>query len=104
MDKSPYSSLDPELQEIRVLEITPGNHDDDLVITLRIKSLNRKRPKFNALSYVWGKGKCSRKVMLNGRPIIIGQNLDGALRQLRRSMSGHLIWIDALCINQEDVS
>lgn len=42
--------------------------------------------------------------MLNGRPVIIGRNLDGALRQLRRSMSGHLLWIDALCINQEDVS
>lgn len=57
MDKSPFSPLDSELQEIRVLEIAPGNHDDDLVITLRMKRLNRKRPKFNALSYVWGKEK-----------------------------------------------
>lgn len=103
MDASPYTPLDPELQEIRLLEIAPGNRDDDLIISLRIKRLHRKRPKFNALSYAWGRDKCARKVSLNGHLVTIGQNLDGALRQLRKSMGGHLFWIDALCINQEDV-
>lgn len=36
-------------------------------------------------------------------PVPIGQNWMGALRQLRQSMSGHLLWVDALCINQNDL-
>ncbi|KAJ4376603.1 hypothetical protein N0V86_006717 [Didymella sp. IMI 355093] len=103
MDGTPYVPLDPDLQEIRLLQIAPGNYDDDLVISLRVKRLIKRRPKFNALSYVWGKEKCPRKVVLDGHSVTVGQNLDGALRQLRRSMGGHLLWIDALCINQDDV-
>ncbi|KAF3039389.1 hypothetical protein E8E12_007877 [Didymella heteroderae] len=65
MNQSLYNPLNPELQEIRLLEIAPGNYDDDLVINLRIKRLNKKRPKFNALSYAWGKGRNSSKATIN---------------------------------------
>ena len=42
-------------------------------------------------------------MLLNGGSLAIGLNPDGALRQLRRSYSGRLLWVDALCINKEDV-
>jgi hypothetical protein len=32
------------------------------------------------------------------------RNLDSALRHLRQSKKSRLIWIDALCINQSDIS
>jgi hypothetical protein len=103
MDESPYALLDTKLQEIRLFEIAPGNQKDDLVISVRIKRLPRKRPKFIALPYAWGRGICLRKAVVHSQSMTIGQNFDDALRQLRKSMSDHMFWIDALCINQQDI-
>ena len=103
MNHSHYTRLDPKTQEIRLLDIAPGNHDDDSVISLRKKKLTDRRPKFNALSYAWGKEKFPRTVLLNGRSLAVGLSPEGALHRLRRSYSGRLLWVDALCINKEDV-
>jgi hypothetical protein len=32
----------------------------------------------------------------------VTRNLDAALRQLRHSLEARIMWIDAVCINQED--
>jgi hypothetical protein len=60
---------------------------------------------FAALSYVWGAGR-SRKIILNEQPAYIGANLEAALRSLRstqRFNANFRLWVDALCINQNDV-
>lgn len=107
----PYLPIDQAHQEIRLLEIRPGAFDDDLVMTVRVKRLGRKHPTYGALSYVWGKETCPRPALLNGRPISIGRNLDCALRHVRDIVTNPaisrgltiLLWIDALCINRDDV-
>lgn len=108
---SPYIPIDKAHQEIRLLELVPGTFDEDLVINVRVKRLARKRPLYNALSYAWGKEPCTRPALVNGRHVPIGRNLDCALRHLRTIMAdrvriggySNLLWIDALCINQDDV-
>ena len=70
---------------------------------MRKRRLDEEDLQFDALSYAWGKEKCPRKVLLDGHHVSIGLNLERALCELRRSYSGRLLWIDALCINQEDV-
>ena len=58
-----------------------------------------------ALSYAWGDTSDTRKIIVNGHEVAVGTNLESALRMLRHKQpikSGYKIWIDALCINQQD--
>jgi len=59
-----------------------------------------------ALSYTWGNPDCTRTIIVNGQEVIVRSNLEAALRVLREKepiRMGFAIWIDALCINQDDM-
>ena len=58
---------------------------------------------YEALSYVWGNDVASDFVLCGKARITIGKNLSVALRRLRRVDRTRTLWIDAICINQEDV-
>lgn len=63
---------------------------------------------YAALSYVWGESHsyARKPILVNGREIFVGKNLEVALRVLCASpefVDGYKLWIDALCINQEDL-
>ena len=58
-----------------------------------------------ALSYTWGDTGDTRNMVVNGHQVAVGTNLESALRVLRHKQpikSGYKIWVDALCINQQD--
>ncbi|KLU92613.1 hypothetical protein MAPG_11558 [Magnaporthiopsis poae ATCC 64411] len=71
-------------------------------------------PSFEALSYVWGSQDDPQEVTvvphhattgsaLNpGGVLLVGRSLSLALRHLRREEEARTLWIDALCINQDD--
>ncbi|KAK8061147.1 hypothetical protein PG997_015368 [Apiospora hydei] len=76
-------------------------------------------PRYEALSYLWGSPENPRTVqvaqlapgclvdridysMLSWTTVEVGQNLEAALRHLRLHDESRTLWIDALCINQED--
>ena len=60
-------------------------------------------PKFTALSYVWGP-YCEPRdtVMCNGISIEITANCKKALSALRKLPGPVTVWVDAICINQQD--
>jgi hypothetical protein len=55
------------------------------------------------LSYFWGSQDEKFDIILEGFPFQVGRNLFEALRCLRRETETLVIWVDALCINQQDV-
>lgn len=59
-------------------------------------------PLYTALSYVWGTDKPSTAVLINGKLVLVRKNLAAALRHLRQIDCSLNIWIDAICINQDD--
>lgn len=63
----------------RLLELLPGRADTPLRCTLRVASLN-KRPKFEALSYVWGDPTGRRTITVNGDDFEVTTNLEEGLR------------------------
>ncbi|KAF1982107.1 HET-domain-containing protein [Aulographum hederae CBS 113979] len=59
---------------------------------------------FVALSYSWGNPKIKKEIIVNDKPLMVTENLDAALRQLRkhrRIQQGFKLWIDAICIQQD---
>jgi hypothetical protein len=60
---------------------------------------------FAALSYRWGEGQEIREILVNNTGKTVTRNLEEALRNLATTgefQRGYKIWIDALCINQND--
>ncbi|KAH6955752.1 heterokaryon incompatibility protein-domain-containing protein [Ilyonectria sp. MPI-CAGE-AT-0026] len=57
--------------------------------------------RFTALSYTWGDGAIKSDIELNGKLFTITSTLETALLGLRATSSLDL-WIDQICINQED--
>jgi hypothetical protein len=59
-------------------------------------------PYYDALSYVWGDASEICYIILDGTIIPVTANLHGALLQARHTTT--TLWVDALCINQADLS
>ncbi|MCJ1477094.1 hypothetical protein MMC13_005765 [Lambiella insularis] len=70
-------------------------------------NLNPSGPKYNALSYNWGSPNKTGHIILNGHLFSVTKNLEIALRQFRQIAANTVPhtkwWIDAICINQDDV-
>ena len=58
--------------------------------------------KYDALSYCWGTSPATVFIALNGLDHAITPNLHSALRRLRSTTSPRYLWVDALCIDQEN--
>ncbi|KAI0414228.1 heterokaryon incompatibility protein-domain-containing protein [Xylaria grammica] len=105
-----YSSGQLNHNEIRLLVVLP-HLDNEAEIHCRIfryslESMNvyglQAHP-FMALSYVWGDAETKKTIFIYGRPKTITQNLYDALLQLRNPRLPLLLWVDSVCINQDDL-
>ncbi|KAL0939738.1 heterokaryon incompatibility protein [Colletotrichum truncatum] len=85
--------------EIRLLRLLPGDWLDDLEAQLHLADQTWR---YIALSYAWGSTKRSNQIIVNGEVKHITFNLDRALRAIRQKTKPVVIWIDSICINQND--
>lgn len=104
-DAYEYEPLATE-RSIRVAEIYPSFcYRAEVKCRLREISLDQDDADcipFEALSYVWGSSSGRTPIWCDGKLLFVTHNCDLALRRLRRRSSRRIVWIDALCINQED--
>ncbi|KAL6912771.1 hypothetical protein FSST1_010531 [Fusarium sambucinum] len=104
---SHYShSLDLGRQEIRLLHVEPGSFDDPIHARFNIASLgDAETVDFRALSYCWGDLSERDGIFLDQdkTPFSIGKSAAQAIRRLRLTNETLVIWIDAVCINQDDL-
>jgi hypothetical protein len=98
-----YSTL-PESGVIRLLKILSGDWDEDIACEIFETSLGTIAP-YKALSYAWRSdlNEPDATILCNGVDVEITANLFHALRQLRNVRVPVVIWVDFLCINQQDV-
>lgn len=63
---------------------------------------------YNALSYVWGSEPFFDAISCNGKPLNVTLSLSETLRQLflydKRDPQRRPIWIDAICLNQQNLT
>ena len=113
-------------RDMRVLELHPGKYEADVNCTLHACSVEFEYPHdpetnyrpytlhavscttgtpvwYTALSYVWGNPALVRPMTCNRKPFATTENLDLALRRIRRLDLAVLLWVDQICINQDDL-
>jgi hypothetical protein len=63
-------------------------------------------PEYLALSYCWGSPNRSKTIDCNGTSVKISSSLGSGLGRLEQlpALSGKLIWIDQICVNQDDLA
>lgn len=98
-----YATLTTSPSAIRIITLLPGLWSDPIACSLRETHLPVKEP-YKALSYAWNNGYqvADVRVQVNGQPVSIGHNLYTALRRIRDIERPVDIWVDSLCINQDD--
>lgn len=96
-----YDKLLDSKSQFRLLCIEYWSVSAPIVATLctqyRTGSLS-----YDAISYTWGDSTLRNTIFLNGKPVRVRANCWYALWQARYHGATH-IWIDALCINQDDI-
>jgi hypothetical protein len=103
MSQYQYRSLAFDKREIRLFTLIP-NKSDEITGSISTVSLNSKKLKYDALSYVWGDDLPKTRIFLtDGTTIQVGPNLLKALQDFNQTGLPQPLWIDAICINQHDV-
>lgn len=112
MEAYRYPPLDEGAEEIRLVCLHRGKANDETNITLHHSHFPRDEsfvPDFEALSYVWGSTDNSETIKIvdlegDEYAISITRNLADALPHLRSERRDRMLWIDAICINQNDLA
>ncbi|KAF9875134.1 hypothetical protein CkaCkLH20_07400 [Colletotrichum karsti] len=100
-----YTALSDEKLEFRLLHLLPAqNPTEPLACRLEIDS-GHNRPSFETLSYTWG-GEAPREPLIVDETHVLNitPNLAAFLRQRRESDTEVVLWVDAVCINQNDIA
>ena len=94
-----------EKDQFRLLKCL-GFKDSMLACSLNVVEFPTRvetRPRYDALSYVWGDQIQSQKFLnCNGHQIQVTKNLHAALYAIWSTNRNIRLWADALCINQAD--
>ncbi|KAF4449244.1 HET-domain-containing [Fusarium albosuccineum] len=103
MPEFSFQDLDLDKDSIRLLQIEQGSRFDRISCSLFEAFLDPDQcPTYKALSYTWGGGENSRRILVNNHEFEITANLYSALWHIRRSDEDVLLWVDAICINQKN--
>ncbi|KAK0648021.1 heterokaryon incompatibility protein-domain-containing protein [Cercophora newfieldiana] len=92
---------------VRILQLAPSaSFEDPILCTLIAYRLSDPRLNFEPVSYTWG--DASDRVLIhvggNGACLSVTRNCFNTLKSLRQPDLPRLLWIDAICINQDDVA
>lgn len=88
---------------IRLIHLNVGARNDALSIQIQENVCLETAPVYEALSYTWGDSKKERSISCGSESIAITANLATALVRLRNTDKPRTLWIDQICINQDDV-
>lgn len=84
-----------------MIRLQPGAFGSPLICSLNTVELHNVLS-YEALSYVWGSNERSKTAHVNGEYINITENLYIALNYLRNESKPATLWVDAICICQDE--
>lgn len=101
-----YHSLSKEYREFRLLELLPLPKSPDLPLQCRIKHVSMNDHaglEYEAISYYWGDPAPCRAIKMDGLPLLLPINSEKALRRMALPDRIRLVFLDAACVNQQDL-
>src|SRR2546423_5198701 len=116
MAASVYSPLDEEAQELRLVALHPRSvSDGGIKCSLHRISIGdvdsrhgNTAPSYEAVSYTWGDLSQKYTIQVNSHDFTVNRNLWMMLHDLQvgadERKEGRQLWIDAICINQNDIA
>ncbi len=102
METHEYKPLDLTKDAIRLVRLLQGSTMAPIQCELIDTFLHERGIPYEALSYTWDDPTPAKDIFLDGCTTRIGDNLFIALKCLRSPEEDRILWIDAICINQED--
>ncbi|KAK5170630.1 uncharacterized protein LTR77_005219 [Saxophila tyrrhenica] len=101
--KATYKPLDSGKKEFRILILQAGQHPDIVRANLRIDSVAAEQtPQYETIPYCWGSSDRREQIEVDGHMIQAPASSVDALRRVRLPDRERAVWIDSLCINQQD--
>lgn len=101
-DQYHYTSL-PGQGWFRLLIIGPAEASQVISCRLEHHEID-SCPSYEAISYTWGDEKSTKSMLVNCKLFHLRPNLFSALKAMRNVKSPRTIWVDAISINQDDIS
>ncbi|KAH8896343.1 HET-domain-containing protein, partial [Thozetella sp. PMI_491] len=104
LSHSIYDALESEFKQIRLVRLDPQS---TAVAEIRCRLLTvslENPPAYQALSYVWGDSRNRQIIYIDGICLPVTLNLAAALQRLRHPHEEVVLWIDAICIDQSNLS
>ncbi|CZT41638.1 related to heterokaryon incompatibility protein [Rhynchosporium secalis] len=104
-----YTPLDEKRREIRLLVHLPGALDDPIQVLIQVPPFtDNDTPNYEALSYAWGSTEYLQNIRVGNTvsditTLEITRGLAQALPYLRHRNEPRTLWIDAICVNQQDL-
>ena len=114
-----YRPLAVDRREIRLLDVLPTHRVSRVPRSFEALSIRRAPlscrirhasfnddppPQYETVSYVWGNPDPCKHILVNGEKLRIPSNTNLALRRLASPDQYRTLWIDAVCINQSDLT
>lgn len=102
-----YTLVPISLDSVRLLSLMP-NRDEAAPLECQLheyplQGSGKETHLYEALSYVWGSfDDPPQCIFINGHYLPITANLHSALLHTRNHTFQRTLWVDAICINQED--
>lgn len=98
----PQPVQEPNMHAFRLLRLLPGCLTDPIYCTLRNHYIY-EAPEYEALSYCWGDQDIKYPVTCNSAEFLVTRNVHDALVALRHTTLPRILWIDQICIDQENL-
>lgn len=100
-----YESIDLKGPAFRLLLLLKGNIFEDIRCQLFHTRLHQGEfgMPYEALSYTWGGTEKTHRIIIDGYLMSVTHNLYLAMKHLRSEDNNRILWIDATCINQDNI-